>query len=392
MISFYSNNIIEDNKIGIDGDVSDIRLTLRNNTIISNKRGGAICNGVNVNIEDNLIANNHNFGIEIIGDDSFIIYIRDNTIAYNELGLILNNFMEGASNTQCNYNNIYSNSQYNIKYYGKKQSKINVTSNWWGSVNSSIIEKKIFDYYDDFNLGEVDYFPYLNKPNPKATNPVYNNILNDWTNQPDDLFEGNDFDTIKNSSGKNKTISIKQVTLTLATIILITIISCFIVATEIGKYALFSTLTPLYNKTRKKRDSKFEYNKGSIRGYIIGNPGKSYSTIKKVLELSNGTLSYHIKILEQNGVIKSERDGLHRRFYPANVTLGEAVFDLTDIQQKIYETIEKFPGISQQGVATELDISQQKVNYNIQQMFKARLIGLERDGKRTNCFIIEEEF
>ena len=48
------------------------------------------------------------------------------------------------------------------------QVDINVANNWWGTTDTTTIEEKIYDYHDDFNLGEATYTPILTEPNPQA--------------------------------------------------------------------------------------------------------------------------------------------------------------------------------------------------------------------------------
>ena len=43
---------------------------------------------------------------------------------------------------------------------------VNVTNNWWGTTNESAIANSFYDYYTDFNLGKVNFVPYLTEPNP----------------------------------------------------------------------------------------------------------------------------------------------------------------------------------------------------------------------------------
>lgn len=173
-------------------------------------------------------------------------------------------------------------------------------------------------------------------------------------------------------------------------IIILSSVALFIGGTEVGKYTFFSTMSPLYSKQRKKRDMEFGYIKGSVRGYILGNPGENYNSIKRVLNLPNGTLAYHLKDLEKEGIVKSERDGTYKRFYPAEGIITSELLELSDIQNDIYNTIMDNPGLSQKDIQSRLDISQQRLNYQIQQMADARLIRVERDGKRTKCFVIDE--
>ena len=37
--------------------------------------------------------------------------------------------------------------------------------NWWGITDTNVIDDKIFDYYDDFNYGKIEYKPILTSLN-----------------------------------------------------------------------------------------------------------------------------------------------------------------------------------------------------------------------------------
>ena len=171
---------------------------------------------------------------------------------------------------------------------------------------------------------------------------------------------------------------------------LMVILSSIFIGTEVGKYAFFSALNPLYTKERKRKTGEYGNIKRSIRGYITSNPGHNYNLIKRKLNLPNGTLAYNLNTLERDGSIKSERDGFHRRFYPGEVRFVKETFDFTDIQQSIYNVIKENPGISQTDIASQLYISIQRLNYNIQLMVAARIIRLEREGNKSKCFLIDD--
>jgi len=164
----------------------------------------------------------------------------------------------------------------------------------------------------------------------------------------------------------------------------------YITSTEIGKFGFFSTLSPLFAKSRKKRNYEMGFIKGSVRGVIYANPGENYSNIKKILNLPNGTLTYYLKSLEKEGMIRFERDGFLKRFYPTIGRISKDILELTEIQKGIYNLIQKNPGISQKDISSKLKISLQRVNYHIQLLIDARIIKIIREGKITKCFIIDE--
>jgi predicted transcriptional regulator len=69
--------------------------------------------------------------------------------------------------------------------------------------------------------------------------------------------------------------------------------------TEAGKYWFLKFLIlPLYVKLSKK-DVLDHFIRGQIYGYLVVHPGDNYTTIKQNLDLTNGTLTYHLDVLER---------------------------------------------------------------------------------------------
>ena len=66
-----------------------------------------------------------------------------------------------------NYNNFpYRSGKLTLK--SKDNNSINAENNYWGASTESEIQASIYDYNDDFNLGEVDYTPFATSPNTSA--------------------------------------------------------------------------------------------------------------------------------------------------------------------------------------------------------------------------------
>jgi outer membrane protein assembly factor BamB len=100
-----------------------------------------------------LISNNTGWGI--FGDSS----ISNSTLVCNSEGGIKGN------PTKLEYNNIiHSNLNINLT----ASSDVYAYYNWWGTTNKTIIDEKIYDYYDHFSLGKVFYLPRLTEPSPDA--------------------------------------------------------------------------------------------------------------------------------------------------------------------------------------------------------------------------------
>ncbi|MCD6383010.1 MAG: winged helix-turn-helix transcriptional regulator, partial [Thermoplasmata archaeon] len=145
----------------------------------------------------------------------------------------------------------------------------------------------------------------------------------------------------------------------------------------------------LYSKL-SKRDVLDHEIRGLIRGYIIANPGDHYSNIKRNLNLNNGTLAYHLRVLEKHGLIKSQIDGMYRRYYPTEVTAAQIKGNITK-QEEIFNKIVEKPGITVKEISKELGLSRQIVNYHVKNLVRARLVTWDRSDKVTRFFPAESE-
>jgi PKD repeat protein len=160
--------------------------------------------------------------------------------------------------------------------------------------------------------------------------------------------------------------------------------------TEAGKYRFFWLLIPLYTKL-KKEEILDQFTRGKIYGYIVANPGDHFNSIKKALKLSDGSFAHHVHILEKEGIIKSSRDGTHRRFYPKEMPIPENGSSLKKSQLLIIDKIKEAPGISQKDIAILLGVSSPTVNYHLKELLKKEIIRGERAGMRMRYYVNPEE-
>ena len=92
------------------------------------------------------------------------------TITYNN---IIGNSANGISllmttgNPIIEHNNIYDNDVFSVMLYDTSHN-FNLPNNWWGTTDAGAIDALIYDYHDDFNLGEVTYHPIATEPIPDA--------------------------------------------------------------------------------------------------------------------------------------------------------------------------------------------------------------------------------
>ena len=168
------------------------------------------------------------------------------------------------------------------------------------------------------------------------------------------------------------------------------LLTALALGTEPGKYAFLQLFfVPLYS--RIKKDAVLDnFTRGMIYGFIMSNPGVHYNYIKQKLGLNNGSIVYHLTVLERQELIKSEKVGLYKRFYPMGQTLSETgIMELNETQQAMLDLVRGSPGLTQREISERLDLSTRVVNYHVGLLQRARLVTLEKDGKVTRCFATE---
>lgn len=166
------------------------------------------------------------------------------------------------------------------------------------------------------------------------------------------------------------------------------------VFTESGRYrllVLFTLLLPFYSRIQKE-DVLDQFVRGQIYGFIKTNPGVHYNQILRKVGVKNGTLSYHLGVLEKTELIQSRREGLkYRVFYPTGMNFPKSErFRLTDFQIQIIDSLKKHPGLTQKELARLLGQKPQTINYNIKVLDQAGLVSVEKKGRKTTCSAVEQ--
>jgi len=140
-----SNNILKDSRYGI--------------LIETDTGGGWTGYTRNNTIENNVIESNWiGIAIENSGNNT----ITYNNISFNDyVGIYLLTY---STNDNITYNNLFNNTDY--EFFNDQSNNVTAENNWWGTTNTTIIDSKIWDFYDDNSRGTVDYDPFLDDPFP----------------------------------------------------------------------------------------------------------------------------------------------------------------------------------------------------------------------------------
>lgn len=157
------------------------------------------------------------------------------------------------------------------------------------------------------------------------------------------------------------------------------IIGASIGVTEYGRFKfLLYFIVPLYSKLNKEKVLN-QFLRGQIYGYIMAYPGENYSSIKKALNVENGTLTHHLYILEREGFVTSRVDGRYKRFYPIGTSARKKV-KTSMIQKAILKMIRQNPNMTQTEIAESLETSKQVVNYHVKSLVNDGLLSVSKNG------------
>ena len=129
-----------------------------------------------------------------------------------------------------------------------------------------------------------------------------------------------------------------------------------------------------------------ESNSNTIRvlQYIQENPGCHLRKIKRDLKMSMGTIQYHLILLEKQGKISSERQNLHKYYFPIGLFEQNEKDILKILNQETAREIlmivlEQKP--TQTDIANIIKISSASVNWHIKRLVELGLIVEQREGK-----------
>jgi DNA-binding MarR family transcriptional regulator len=157
-------------------------------------------------------------------------------------------------------------------------------------------------------------------------------------------------------------------------------------AIETGKYGFFALFAPLF--TRLNRDEALDHKvRHQILGYLTENPGQHYNGLKKALSITNGGMVYHLLVLEREGFIRSQRDGILKRFYPATVKAPEIRGRTPEeIVAEIIAAVDKHPGITQRELVERLVVSDETVGYHLRKIVRDEKIISWKKGKTKTYY------
>jgi len=156
---------------------------------------------------------------------------------------------------------------------------------------------------------------------------------------------------------------------------------------------------------RSSETSDGKYQRGRLMGYLTANPGCHFRALMQELCMSNGQITHHLKILEDEEMVWRLKDGRLVRYYPFTSDLHPGISveqlplpplspDPNSLQGKILrlldddEQMEKYP--TQAELAFRLEKSQQLISHHLRTLHKYGLIEKRKSGLKNRYHLTRE--
>ncbi len=162
-------------------------------------------------------------------------------------------------------------------------------------------------------------------------------------------------------------------------------------------------LLGLLGRTSETNDGR--YQRGRLMGYLTANPGCHFRALMQELCMSNGQITHHLKILEDEEMVWRLKDGRLVRYYPFTSDLHPSISvdklplppltpDPNSLQGKILrlldddEQMKKYP--TQAELAVRLEKSQQLISHHLRTLHKYGLIEKRKSGLKNRYHLTKE--
>ena len=159
----------------------------------------------------------------------------------------------------------------------------------------------------------------------------------------------------------------------------------------------------MVGRTHETTDGR--YQRGRLMGYLTANPGCHFRALMAALEMSNGQITHHLRILENEEVIWRRKDGRLVRYYPLTNTMNPGMSDTelpvpplspdpNSLQGKILTLLAvdgpmgEFP--TQAELAKRLEKSQQLVSHHLRTLQKFGLVEKRKMGLKNRYKLTRE--
>lgn len=135
-------------------------------------------------------------------------------------------------------------------------------------------------------------------------------------------------------------------------------------------------------------------NRQSIYVYVANNPGCTQAETAARQDMREGTVKYHLLMLESEGKIVRKRMGKFTRLFRNNGTsdLEKKIASRirNDMSRNMLIAIHRGPGITNQDLSELFGIEKSSVHWHIDRFLEDGIIQVVKDGRHKQYFVKDE--
>ncbi len=124
---------------------------------------------------------------------------------------------------------------------------------------------------------------------------------------------------------------------------------------------------------------------------LCENPGTYLLELAELLEAPLGTLTWHLRILEREGLVKSIKFAGKRLFFPKMLRTQEAEMAYLTLRsktaRKIFQFVVNHPGCHQEQMAEVLHVHHDTIRWHVLRMERTGLIKIVREGRKKRHYL-----
>jgi predicted transcriptional regulator len=135
-------------------------------------------------------------------------------------------------------------------------------------------------------------------------------------------------------------------------------------------------------------------NRNRIFNYVQMNPGCTPAEITARQQMKNGTVKYHVQMLEAEGMIVLRRMGKFTRLFrsggSSDLERVAATYVRNETSRNILRAIMDSPGITNHRLSEQFSLDKSSVHWHIDRFLRDQMIRFEQDGKYKRYFVSDE--
>lgn len=129
-----------------------------------------------------------------------------------------------------------------------------------------------------------------------------------------------------------------------------------------------------------------------IHELVVDRPGLTFSEIMRIVKVKESTLRYHLRYLERKEVVRTKEKRGRKAYFPSmEETRKGYEKDLSKIQLKVLDIIDKDPGLDQKTLVSRMKGNRFLISYHLKRLMDMGLIRKVRDGKRVRYHRLSRE-